>query len=58
MLAHQIDSRLYTRQVLAEKTTNFKEQLAEPLGEQAEEIIKDPYIFNFIPNATALKEVE
>ena len=47
-----------TRQVLAEKTTNFKEQLAEPLGEQAEEIIKDPYIFNFIPNATALKEVE
>ena len=58
MLAHQLDSRLYTRQVLAEKTANFKEQLAEPLGEQAEEIIKDPYIFNFIPNATALKEVE
>ncbi len=27
---------------------NFKEQLANPLSEQAEEIIKDPYIFDFI----------
>lgn len=37
---------------------NFKEQLANPLSEQAEEIIKDPYIFDFIPNAKKLREIE
>lgn len=58
VLAHQLDSRLYERQVLVEKTTNFKEQLSEPLGEQAEEIIKDPYIFSFIPNSAELRETE
>lgn len=30
----------------------------EPLGEQAEEIIKDPYIFDFVPAAKKLKEIE
>jgi hypothetical protein len=41
-----------------DKTTNFREQLLQPLGEQAEEIIKDPYIFDFVPSAGKLKEVE
>lgn len=58
VLAHQIESGLYERQVLVDKTTNFKQQLLEPLSEQAEEIIKDPYIFDFIPNAPKLKEIE
>ncbi len=58
VLAHQIESGLYERQVLADKTTNFKQQLLEPFSEQAEEIIKDPYIFDFIPNAPKLKEIE
>lgn len=58
VLAHQIESNLYNRQVLAEKTTNFKQQLMEPFSEQVEEIIKDPYIFDFVPNARKLKEVE
>lgn len=44
VLSHQIESGLYYRQALADKTTNFKEQLANPFNEQAEEIIKDPYI--------------
>lgn len=57
-MAHQIESGLYVRRALAAKTTNFKEQLLQPLGEQAEEIIKDPYIFDFIPNAGKLKELE
>ena len=43
-LAHQIESGLYYRQALADKTTNFKTQLANPFSEQAEEIIKAPYI--------------
>ena len=58
VLAHQIESGLYYRQALADKTTNFKAQLANPFSEQAEEIIKDPYIFDFIPNAKKLREIE
>lgn len=58
VLSHQIESGLYSRQVLVEKTTNFKEHLISPLSEQAEEIIKDPYIFDFVPNAKKLKEIE
>lgn len=58
VLTHQIESNLYNRQVLVEKTTNFKQRLVEPFSEQAEEIIKDPYIFDFVPNAKKLKEVE
>ena len=58
VLSHQIESGLYYRQALADKTTNFKEQLANPFSEQAEEIIKDPYIFDFIPNAKKLREIE
>ena len=58
VLQHQIESGLYKRQALVEKQTNFKEQLMEPLGEQAEEIMKDPYIFDFIPSAKKMKETE
>ena len=58
VLAHQIESSLYNRQVLVNKTTNFKKQLADPFGEQVEEIIKDPYVFDFVPNAKKLKEIE
>ena len=58
VLAHQIESGLYYRQALVDKTTNFKAQLANPFSEQAEEIIKDPYIFDFIPNAKKLREIE
>lgn len=55
-ILHEIESGLYNRQVLAEKTTNYKTQLAAPLGELAEEIIKDPYVFDFIPTAAPLME--
>lgn len=58
VLAHQIESGLYGRQALAEKQTNFRKQLMAPLGEQAEEIMKDPYVFDFIPAAPKMKETE
>ena len=41
VLAHQIESGLYYRQALADKTTNFKTQLANPFREQAEETAAD-----------------
>lgn len=58
VLVHQIESNLYERQALVEKSTNFRKQLMEPLGEQAEEIIKDPYIFDFVSASKRLKETE
>ena len=56
VLSHQVENGLYGRQVLVEKTTNYKTQLGNPLGELAEEIIKDPYVFDFIPSAAPLLE--
>ena len=48
MLIHQIESGLYERQVIAEKTSNFENRLAAPQSELAVQTMKDPYIFDFI----------
>ena len=49
VLVHQIESRLYERQVLADKITNFETKLPAAESELALQTIKDPYIFDFIP---------
>lgn len=49
VLVHQIESRLFERQVLAEKVTNFEKCLAPSQSELAVQTMKDPYIFDFIP---------
>lgn len=49
VLTHQIESDLYTRQVLANKVNNFEKLLAAEQSELAVETMKDPYIFDFIP---------
>lgn len=49
VLVHQIETKLYERQVLADKVTNFKEKLQTSQSELAIQTIKDPYIFDFIP---------
>jgi predicted nuclease of restriction endonuclease-like (RecB) superfamily len=46
----QIDSNLYSRQVLADKTNNFKNRLPAPQSDLAQQTLKDPYIFDFIEN--------
>ena len=48
VLVHQIELKLYERQVLADKTSNFKNSLDNPQSELAVQTIKDPYIFDFI----------
>ncbi len=48
VLAHQIDTNLYTRQIEQKKVSNFKDNLPSPQSELALETIKDPYIFDFI----------
>jgi predicted nuclease of restriction endonuclease-like (RecB) superfamily len=49
VLIHQIESRLYERQVVAGKVSNFEHRLASPQSELAVQTMKDPYIFDFIP---------
>lgn len=59
ILSHQISLKLYERQALLEnKTTNFDETLPSPNNEQAKELLKDPYIFDFITENKELKELD
>lgn len=48
ILATQIDSNLFERQVSAKKVTNFSKTLPEANTEFATYIMKDPYIFDFV----------
>ena len=48
-LTHQIESNRYTRQVIANKVSNFENRLPSPQSELAMQTMKDPYIFDFIP---------
>lgn len=48
VLVHQIESKLYERQVLADKVSNFNHRLPAPQSELAQQTMKDPYIFDFI----------
>lgn len=58
VLAHQIETKLYERQVLVEKISNFEENLPSPQSEMALQTMKDPYIFDFIPFSEDMKERE
>lgn len=46
VLDHQIDMNLYERKALPDKNNNFKNTLVEPLSDLANDLQKDPYIFN------------
>ncbi len=52
ILAFQIKSNLYARQVLGEKINNFDKTLENSQSELAKDMMKDPYILNL----TTLKE--
>jgi predicted nuclease of restriction endonuclease-like (RecB) superfamily len=58
VLIHQIEYRLYERQVITKKTTNFKKRLPSPQSELAIQTMKDPYIFDFIPFKKGMLERE
>lgn len=46
VLVHQIDSKLYQRQGKA--ITNFEQTLPKPQSELAQQLLKDPYSFDFL----------
>lgn len=48
VLDHQIDMRLYERQVLSGNVSNFSRTLPDPQSELAQQQLKDPYLFDFI----------
>jgi predicted nuclease of restriction endonuclease-like (RecB) superfamily len=48
ILVHQIEMKLYDRQALADKATNFDRALPSPQSELARDTLKNPYIFDFI----------
>lgn len=56
ILVHQIELNLYQRQVLAEKSTNFHSKLPQTQSELATQILKDPYIFDFIQQKEQMLE--
>ena len=60
VLDHQIDLKLYERQALAEKLTNFENNLSTSQSELARDVIKDPYIFELegIKEKSIEKDIE
>lgn len=60
VLDNQIDMNLYERKALADKKNNFKNTLVEPQSDLANDLQKDPYIFNlpFLKEKYVEKELE
>lgn len=56
ILRYQIESDLYSRQGKA--ITNFKETLPAPQSDLALEIVRDPYIFEFLGRSAEISERE
>jgi predicted nuclease of restriction endonuclease-like (RecB) superfamily len=54
----QIESKLYECQAIADKTTNFKDRLPAPQSDLAQQILKDPYIFDFVEHRRGMVERE
>ena len=56
VLEDQIKYKLYERQAIAEKITNFENTLPDVKSDLAMQTIKDPYIFDFIVLKGQVKE--
>ena len=48
VLVHQIETDLYGRQALPEKVSNFPARLPSAQSDLATQMMKDPYVFDFI----------
>ena len=56
VLALQIDTHLYQRQVTATKTANYEDRLPPPQGELALQGLKEPYVFDIMADPITAKE--
>jgi predicted nuclease of restriction endonuclease-like (RecB) superfamily len=58
VLTHQIEMKLYQRQVVSDKTANYERLLESPFSELAEETLKNPYVFDFVQKRKGIIERE
>ena len=58
ILEMQINSKLYERQVISEKISNFQNTLPDIQSDLAIQTMKDPYLFDFISLKGKVKELE
>lgn len=58
LLEMQINSKLYERQAISEKVTNFPNTLPDIQSDLAIQTMKDPYLFDFISLKGKVKELE
>lgn len=58
VLKNQIKNKLYERQAIADKITNFENTLPDIKSDLAMQTLKDPYIFDFIALKGQVKEKE
>jgi predicted nuclease of restriction endonuclease-like (RecB) superfamily len=58
VLMHQIGIKLYERQVIADKATNFERTLPSLQSGLAQETLKNPYVFDFIEAREGIIERE
>lgn len=56
ILVHQIETNLYMRQQLVDKTSNYEQTLESPNSLLAVDVLKDPYVFDFIAFEENMKE--
>ena len=57
-LEHHIEMKLYARQAIAEKSSNYERLLQSPFSELAEETLKNPYVFDFVEKRKGIVERE
>ena len=58
VLVHQIESKLYERQEEAQKVSNFQDSFPVPESDLANQLLKDPYCFDFLSLSENHKEKE
>lgn len=58
ILTHQIETKLYKRELKTKKTHNFRRLLPAHQARAADEMLKDPYVFDFINLEPEAKERE
>ena len=58
VLMHQIGIKLYERQAIADKATNFEKMLPPVQSELAQETLKSPYVFDFVEAREGIIERE
>jgi len=58
VLVMQIESGLYKRQITTNKSTNFKNTLPSPQSDLAQQLMKDPYNFDFLTISKDAEERE